>query len=283
MAETATQSGLAAMAANMPVRNKAIADQQRAARMLQLQQAVAAMPTTAAPTKTQTAAMGASLATASGQQDVERAKQLVTASQNLGQLGIQESKLAAEEKLGAQTEEARKETLDQTARLAAIDDKAKREIFDRQLQFSKDSADRTLFTEHQLADYARLNARTDADFKKWAQRSAQLHQRNIQTLEAVNARLTQALEQGYLDNKQKLDQNMRRELVALQQENARRIAEARARGANTAMMYQAAGGLLIAGAAVSGVGLPIALAMAAGGTGLSAYGQAEGARQAGEV
>lgn len=288
MAETVTQNALANVAGNMPVRNKLVADQQRAARMLQLQQAVASMPSAAAPTKQQAAQMGAAVATEAGKQEVGRAQQLLESSAQLGKLGQTETALAGQQRIGAAQEEARKEGLDQVSRLAALDDRAKREVFDRQLQFSKNQADQTQFTERQLLDYARLNAKKDEDYKGWQQRAEQLHRRNIETLKIIDARLTQALEQGYLNNKQKLDQASRKEIAALKQENARRLREAQARGANTAMMGQALGGLMTAGGgalliATGGAAAPVAVPLLLGGTAISSAAQAEGARQTGEV
>jgi hypothetical protein len=288
MAETLTQSALANVAGQMPVRNKLIADQQRAARMLQLQQAVASMPSAAAPTKEQAAQMGATVAAEAGKGAVNRAQQLLESSAQLGKLGQAETALAGEKKLGAATEAARKESLDQTSRLAALDDAAKREVFDRQLQFSKNQANQTQFTERQLLDYARLNAQKDEDFKGWQQRAEQLHRRNIETLKVIDARLTQALQQDYLNKGQKLDQQSRREIAALKQENARRLREAQAKGANTAMMGQALGGLMAVGGtaailATGGAAAPVAVPLILAGTAATSYGQAEGARQAGEV
>lgn len=286
MAETATQSGLAAMASSMPVRNKTVSDQQKAARMLQLQQTVAAMTPQQAPTTAQTAQMGASLAATAGQQQVEQAKKQVQQAGQLASLGQGEAQLAGAERIGALTEGARKESLDQTQRLANLDMKAKQELFDRQLQFSKDEADRTSFTERQLIDWAAKNAQKNEDFANWKQKSDQIHARNIKILEMTDARLSQALEQGYLSNKQKLDQASRQEIAQLQQATRRRLAEAKAKAANTSLAWSAAGSLMtIAGGAAiaTGLGAPVGVGLTAGGAALSGYGQQEAARQAGEV
>ena len=70
MAQTVTSSALGTLAGQMPVRNQTIADQQRAARMLQLQQAVSKMAPTAAPTAGQAAQLGATMAGQAGEQAV---------------------------------------------------------------------------------------------------------------------------------------------------------------------------------------------------------------------
>ena len=287
MAETATQSGLAALASNMPVRNKAIADQQKAARMLQLQQTVAAMTPQQAPTTAQAAQLGATMAASAGQQQVEQAKQQVQQAGQLASLGQQEAQLAGAQRLGALTEGARKESLDQTQRLANLDQRAKQELFDRQLQFSKDEADRTSFTERQLIDWAARNAQKNEDFANWKQKSDQIHARNMEIMKVTEARLMQALEQGYLDKKQKLDQAGRMEVEKLLQNHRRQMAEAKARAANTAMAWGAAGSLLtIAGGAAltaTGAGAAVGVPLMVAGAAATGYGQQEGARQAGEI
>lgn len=287
MAETATQRGLAGLAANMPVRNKVIADQQKAARALQLQQAVAGMTPQQTATPAQAAQMGAAIAGEAGKQQVAAAGQMVESAGQMAKLGQQETALAGGEKLGGMQLAAQKESLGQTERLAALDDRAKREIFDAELQFKKDSADQTQFTQRQLIDYARANAKSDEEFKTWSQRAQQASRRNIQVLETINNRLEEALRSDYAKGRQKLDQETRLEIARLKRENDAAIARARANGANTAMMWGAAGSLLtIAGGAAltaTGVGAAVGVPLMVAGAGATAYGAQEGARQQGEV
>jgi predicted nucleic acid-binding protein len=286
MAETQTQRGLAGLAANMPVRNKLIADQQKAARALQLQQAVAGMTPQQTATPAQAAQMGAAIAGEAGKQQVSQAGQMVESAGQMAKLGQQETALAGGEKLGGMQLAAQKESLGQAERLAALDDRAKREVFDAELQFKKDAADQTQFTQRQLLDYARVNAKSDDEFKTWSQRAQQASRRNIQVLETINNRLEETLRSGYVKGKQKLDQESRLELTRLKRANDEAIARARANGANTAMAGQAIGGVMTAvgtGLILSGVGTPVGVGLMVGGTALSAYSAQEGARQQGEV
>ena len=286
MAETQTQRGLAGLAANMPVRNKIVADQQKAARALQLQQAVAGMTPQQTATPAQAAQMGAAVAGEAGKQQVSQASQMVESAGQMAKLGQQETALAGGEKLGGMQLAAQKESLGQAERLAALDNSAKREVFDSQLQFKKNTADQTQFTQRQLLDYAKVNAKSDEEFKTWSQRTQQASRRNIQVLETINNRLAEALSADYSKGKQKLDQQSRLELTKLKRENDQAIARARANGANTAMAGQAIGGVMTAvgtGLILSGVGAPVGVGLMVGGTAVSAYSAQEGARQQGEV
>ena len=286
MAETATQAGLAGLASQMPVRNKAVADQQRAARMLQLQQAVSQLAPQQAPTATQAAGMGASIAQQAGTEQVNRAKDLVQQSAQLGKLGQQETALTNLQTTGALQQQAQQESFDQASRLACLDDAAKREMFDSQLQFKKDQADNTLFSERQLADYKRLSAQGDEDLKNWAQRSNQLHARNVQVLQAISDRLNEALTSDYLKGRQKLDQQSKLELAQMKRDNDIRLAKARADAANTSAMWGALGGAAtLAGGALiaTGVGAPVGIGLMAAGAGASYYGSQEAAKKGGNV
>jgi len=286
MAETQTQRGLAGLAAQMPVRNKVVADQQRAARALQLQQAVASMTPQQTATPQQAAQMGAAVAGEAGKQQVSQANQMVESAGQMAKLGQQEAALVGGEKIAGMQLAAQKESLGQAERLAALDNAAKREVFDSQLQFKKNTADQTQFTQRQLLDYAKVNAKSDEEFKTWSQRTQQASRRNIQILETINSRLEEQLRSGYAKGKQKLDQESRLELTRLKRENDQAIARARANGANTAMAGQAIGGVMTAvgtglmfvpGGQIAGAGLMI------GGTAVSTYSAQEGARQQGEV
>jgi len=286
MAETATQAGLAGLASQMPVRNKAVADQQRAARMLQLQQAVSQLAPQQAPTAAQAAGMGATIAMQSGAEQVQRAQQTTQQAAQLGKLGQQETALTNLQTTGALQQQAQQESLDQATRLASLDDAAKREMFDSQLQFKKDQADNTLFSERQLADYKRLSAQGDEDLKNWAQRSNQLHARNVQVLQAISDRLNEALTSDYLKGRQKLDQQTKLELAQMKRDNDIRLAKARADAANTGAMWGALGGAAtMAGGALiaTGVGAPIGIGLMAAGAGASYYGSQEAAKKGGNV
>lgn len=287
MAETLTQSGLAAMAGQMPIRNKEIAEQQKAARLLQLQQAVSQMGPSQAPTAQQAQQMGASMAGQAAAEKVGRAQEMIQTSAQLGKMGQRETQLAAQRELGALQSQAQQEQLNQTARLAALDDSAKREMFDAELQFKKDAANNTLFSERQLADYQRLKASRSQDFQNWAQRAEQLHARNVATLEVINARISEALQQEYRVGRQKMDQETARQLGEMKRDAEAKLAKAKAKAANTATMWGALGSVLtVAGGAAltaTGAGASVGVPLMAAGLGASIFGSQQAAKEGGNV
>ena len=256
MAETATQSGLAAMVGQMPARNQTIADQQRAARMLQLQQAVSRMAPTAAPAAGQAAQLGATAAATAGEQAVQQAASTLDTAGQAAKLGLQSQALAGQQKLGAAQEMAQKEQLGQVERLAAIDANAKKELFDKELQFRKDANNQTFFSERQLADYKRQAATSDEQFKNWANTAQNYHKRNIASLEAVYNKLAEVEKNNFRVGEQKLDQAAKEELIRLKLDTERRIADAKRKAANTAATWTALGtvGGAIIGSVIPGAG-----------------------------
>ena len=248
MAQTQRQSGLATLAGQMPVRNQELADQQRAARALQLQQTVARMTPQQAPTAQQAAGMGAALAQQAGQEQVGRAAQQLETAGQVAKLGQQETAIAGQQKLGALQEGARQQELSQVDRLAKLDAAAKTELFDKELQFRKDAANQTFFTERQLADYKRQSAASDEQLRNWSNQAQNYHKRNITTLETMYKRLSEIEENNYRIGKQQLDQAARKELAQLRADTERRLRDAKNKAAKTAQMWQAGGTLIGAGA-----------------------------------
>ncbi len=282
MAQTQRQSGLATLAGQMPVRNQELADQQRAARALQLQQTVARMTPQQAPTAAQAAGMGGAMAQQAGQEQVSRAGQMLETAGQVARLGQQETAIAGQQKLGALQEAARQQELSQVDRLAKLDAAAKTELFDRELTFRKDAANQTFFTERQLADYKRQSAASDEQFKNWANQAQNYHKRNIATLETMYRKLSEIAENDYRIGKQQLDQAARKEIEQLRIDTERRINNAKNKAANTAAKWQAGG--TIAGAVIGSI-IPGAGTVAGAALGASfggAVGGMVGAQQAGQ-
>lgn len=278
MAQTQRQSGLATLAGQMPVRNQELADQQRAARALQLQQTVARMTPQQAPTAQQAAGMGAALAQQAGQEQVGRATQQLETAGQVAKLGQQETAIAGQQKLGALQEGARQQELSQVDRLAKLDAAAKTELFDKELQFRKDAANQTFFTERQLADYKRQSAASDEQLRNWSNQAQNYHKRNIATLETMYKRLSEIEENNYRIGKQQLDQAARKELAQLRADTEKRLRDAKNKAAKTAQMWQAGGTLI--GAGLGALGGPAGAALGASFGG--AVGGMVGAQQAGQ-
>lgn len=282
MAQTKTQSGLAAMAGQMPVRNQELADQQRAARTLQLQQAIAKMGPQQAPTTAQAAGMGATLAAQAGQEEVGRAQQMLETTGQMAKLGQQETALAGAQKLGAMQEAARQEQLSQVDRLAKFDANAKRELFDKELQFRKDASNQTFFSERQLADYKKQSAVSDEQYRNWANQAQNYHKRNIASLEAVYNKLAEIEKNNFQIGEQKLDQAARKEILALKADAEKRVREAQRKAANNTQMWSAGAGIVGAGVGFVAGGFTPAGAMIGYQAG-SALGGTIGSQQEAEV
>lgn len=283
LGQTQQQKGLATLMGQMPERNKLVAQQQKAARALQLQQAIAGMPPPAAQpvTTAQVAQLGGQMAQAAGEQQQSQAKQMMQSAEQVAKLGMGEAQLQGAKTLGVMQEAQRKEELGQLERLANIDRKAKQELFDAQLDFRTDAAGQRLFTERQLADYAMLSANREEAFRNYAQKAEQYSKRNIKTLEAVGRKMEQALRSGYLDEKTKLDQQSKLELQRLIDDNRKRLAKAQAKGANTTMMIGALGtAMQIGGTAAMATGfVPVGVGLMAAGAATQEYGKVEGQRE----
>lgn len=286
--QTQTQSGLATMMGQMPVRNQLVTQQQKAARALQLQQAVAGLPAQQAPvTRQQVGTIAGQMGEAAGQAQVGQAKEAIEMAGQAARLGQQETALAGQQRLAQMGTLAQQEAMDQTSRLAKIDQAAKKEIFDDTLQFKKDEADRTLYNERQLMDYAIMSANREEAFRNWEQKAKQYSERNLRMLEVAAAKVEQALRTGATENKQKLDQQQKLQLAQIQRDIQNRIAKAKAKAENIKMMAGAASGIMTAAgtallatpAAPVGVGL-MAAAPAVAGAG-NVYAEQQGREQAG--
>lgn len=168
----------------LPVANSRVAQGQQAARDIQLQQAVKAAPqgqnTTQAAQQT-----GAAAAQQAGQENVQRAQNMIQQQGQIGQLALGEQSQANQQNLAGQQLAAGEQQMNNVQRLAAISENAKQELYDKQMKFDKDEAGRTLFNEMQLLDYAKANAQTDEQYKNYAQEAQQLSNRNMQFMEAA--------------------------------------------------------------------------------------------------
>lgn len=274
LGQTATETGLASKLGQMPARNKLVAEQQKAARALQLKQAIAAAP--GPMTQTQVAQAAGQMAQAAGQQQVSQAQQMMKTAEQAAQLGMGERQATAREQVTAARETAQKQELDQMARLAKIDQDASNELFQKELQIQKDNNGRNLYSARQLADYALLSANNKEAFQNWEQKARQYSDRNLKMLQVMESRIRESLESGYLDKKQKLNQAQKQELATIQKDLQDRIAKANAKKNNINMMAQGLStAMTVAGSALvlSGVGTPVGAALIAGAPVVSAAGQ----------
>lgn len=169
-----------------------------------------------APTVNQVAAAGAQ--TTADQGKIALAGQ-ANESQQLGQVqqqGLQAQSTAGNEsnanlQLGASQESRRQAEL-----LNHIDQGLKNKLVDEQMQFDRDQAGNVLFNTRQLMDWSAANARTEQDFKNKEQIIQQASDRKIAVMKQAYNLLTQTINQGYLKNKQILDENLKKSLLERQ-------------------------------------------------------------------
>jgi hypothetical protein len=123
----------------------------------------------------------------------------------------------------------------------------KAKLFDDQLVFEKDDRGRLFSNERQLADYAIASAKSDIDLQDKMREMTQDAEKDMIMLEATNAKLKQALEQGYLDNKQKLDQDTKRRIQKAIDANENEMRKKASNAANRALIFQGLGAVAGAG------------------------------------
>lgn len=132
----------------------------------------------------------------------------------------------------------------------------KQKIFDARLQFDRDEAGRKFSNERQLEDWTIATAKSQQELQQKLQLMEQVNQRELLVLEAANAKIAQALENGYLDNKRKLDQASMIKLAEMKQKMERDIQKKQAKAANQRLIV----GGLITGAGAAMMATPAAAA-----------------------
>ena len=214
-AQTEKQTALQKLAQSMPVANQRVATGIRAARDLQLQQAVAGagqIPASAQAAVAQQ--IGAATTAQAGKQLVEAAGQEASKQASIAQLGQAEQARVAELRLGRQSIASQAEQQQLTNRLAGIDEKAKQELFDRRLQLNQDAAGRKFMNERQLADWTIMKAKSEEDWRNYTQKAEQYATRRLSMMEVAQQRILQKIGQDYRSGKQKLDSEQSKRLRA---------------------------------------------------------------------
>lgn len=274
--QSAKMTALQNLQKQLPVASEKLAKGMQAARDIQIQQAVAKAPTgtTIAPTAQQTAAAATAQ---TGQQQIGQAQQMVQQAGQIGQLQLSEQQMAAQQKIAGAQQTARQQEMTNVERLGRLDLAAKKELYDKQLQFQKDEAGRTLFNQRQLADYALQNAQSDEQFKDWAQKAEQLNKRNLQALEASYALIIEDLNYKWQLAEQSNDQRAKVEIQKMKAAAEEAMRRKQAKAANMTSMWGAigtVGGAVVGGFVAGPQGAIVGAQM--GGAAGSTYGSQQG-------
>lgn len=193
MADSQKQSALRQLAASLPVANKQVAQQQAAARDMQLQQAVAAAPS-AAPVASTAQNTGAAAATMAGQQQVQGAEQGLQQQGQVAQLGQQAGALQSQANVASLQAGAKDQQLDGIQKLAAISEDAKKEMYDSRRQFAQDQMGQKFSNERQLADYARMKSGSEDQWQDYVQQTDQIYDRKSQMLSSAQSKISTQLQ-----------------------------------------------------------------------------------------
>ena len=247
--ETARTKQLQNLANQMPGANQQVARGLQEARTTQLQAQVQKMQPGA--TTGQVQQLGGQLAGQQAATGLQAAQQTQNQLQQVGQLGLQqqgrqERQTNANQQL---TLSAKQRELGQ--KLSELGEGVKDKILDQNLQFKTDQAGRQLLNQRQLFDWAITNAKSQEEYNNYAQAAQQASERKIMMLNTAQAKIDQALKQGYISKNRPLDNELKKQL--LEQRNAleKQIQNDKAKAANRAAMVQAGGAIV--GAVVGGV------------------------------
>lgn len=154
---------------------------------------------------------------------------------------------------------ASQEARRQAQLLNSIDTNLKGKLVDEQMQFDKDQAGNVLFNTRQLTDYAAVNARSEQDFRDKEQIIQQASDRKIAVMKRANDMLQQTLSEGYLKNKQILDNKLKQDIIERQHAIQLQIQAEENKAASRRMMGAGIGTIvgLGVGAAISPAAAPL--------------------------
>lgn len=224
-----------------------------AARQMRLQEMVKGAPraTSITPMAQQ---VGGQQAAEAGKAALQNQQGLQKQASQVGALQLGEQKLGQQAQLGQQQRAISAANREQQSRLAELGQETKNKLFDQQMEFSKNQRGQTTFNERQLADWAVANSRSEQELANRMQALTQANKRKLQYLQTQNAKINQALKTGYLNDKQRLDNQARKELLTIKMENERRMAREKNNAANKQAIGRALGttGGAVAGAYAGG-------------------------------
>lgn len=272
MADTARLRALQNLSSALPVANAKVAAGQNSARQMQIQNAVKAAPAGSITGNAQ--ATGQAVAEQAGAQAVPAAQQNVAQQGQVAQVGLQEQNTANQAQVQSLRQGGREQQIDAAEKLGQLDSKLKQDIYDRNMKFERDELGRATLNETQTADYVRLNAKSDDEYKNYAQQAQQANDRNLQMMEVAYKKIVEDLDFRYQKAKQAGDQQTMKDVENMRNETEARMSREKARAANSAAAWTA-GGMIVGGVAGAVIGGP-AGAQAGAGVGGALGGMASG-------
>jgi hypothetical protein len=273
---------LKALSQQLPVANQQIAQQQQAARTIQMQQQLGQAGAGAGVRQAQ--AVGAQQVGQAGQQAVQNAQQAAAQQGQVAKLGASEQASQTSQVLAAKQLSLQDESRKLDRQVAQLGEDKKNELFDNRLKFNYDKAGQSYMNERQLSDWARLSARNEEEYKTYAQQMDQIATKELEILRVAHAKLSQSLEGAYAGRTQEMDQATNKRIVQAKADLEREIREKQAKSAARAAQWQAGGTIVgaVAGGVIGSVvpGAGTAVGVAAGGAVGGGVGSMVGASQA---
>ncbi len=263
---------LANLAETMPRRNEQAAAAGRASADLAIKQFVGQQGTPTGPGTAQQ--MAAQAVKAKAEPDLQAAQKGMQQQGQIAQMQLQEKQQEnrSQEMKRRIGDMKRKEK--HTNLLNSIDQDAKNQLIDRQMEFQQDSFGRTMYTQEQLWDFALLQARDEEELANYAQAVRQATKNEIYMLEHTNKLIQQEIENTMKMNHSKQRQERILYLRKKQKQAIRAKKRAQQRKAHKAQVM--GGAVRIIGTVVGTVyGGP------AGGQAGGALGEAAGTQMAG--
>lgn len=240
---------LKALSNQLPVANQQIAQQQQAARAIQLQQQLGQAAPGAGVRQAQ--AVGAQQVGLAGQQAVQNMQQASAQQGQIAKIGASEQISQAQQVLAAKQLNLQEQSRKLDQQVAQLSEDQKNQLFDNRLKFNYDKAGQTYMNERQLSDWARLSARNEEEYKNYAQQMDQYAAKELEILRVANAKLSQALEGSYRAGMQKIDQATVARITQAKANLEKDIREKEAKAAANAAKWGAGGS--VAGAVAGGV------------------------------
>lgn len=209
MAVTDRAGQLQQLANQLPVANQQVAQGLQAARQTQLQGVLQQTPATSNITAA-SQQLGAQSQGQAGNIAINAAQATQHQAQQLGQTALSEEQTKVRQAASEQQVSLNATQEHLSNQLAKINQDAKMKLVDDQMRFKVDESNRALLNQTQLADWAKMNAQSDQDYKNKMQSMSLAYDRNIQMLQMAQKKAAQIAQQGYMEKNQKLNQDTRR-------------------------------------------------------------------------
>ncbi len=247
---------LKALAGQYEPANSQAASQQKAARDIQMQQAVAAAPSRGVGQIAPVAgALGAQQTATQVAQQAQRAQQVQAGLTQVGQLGLQQQGMDQRADLAKQQATSQNAYATIQRDLSNLNMNLSNKLLDSQLQFQRDATGRAVLNEQQLLDYAVVKAKNQQDLENYKQTVEQSWLKKQQMLKAAHAKIVQSLESGYMSEQQQLNNEQTKQLAEAKVAVEREMRESQIRAANQQAKLNAGASILtsIAGGVIGGL------------------------------